>query len=267
MSLPRLHLFEFEDQPWFPDLLRRGITDYLMAIAARSNPYAAAVPALARAVTSLREPLIRDYCSGAGGPWLALLPQLQVVAPRVRLELTDAYPNTTALSRFAPDAPVTYRGAPLTPTSVWSTNAALATLFASFHHFHPGDARAILRQASTSRTPVGIFEATHRSAMALLAMCLIPIAVLVLTPTIRPFRWWRVLFTYLVPILPFVIWWDGVVSCLRTYRPDELLALAGSVEDTGMRCQAGEWRTAGQPLPVTYLIGTPARNVENEPHS
>jgi hypothetical protein len=258
MPLPRLQLFELEDQRWFPDLLRRGLTDYLMAIALRTRPYAPVLPALERLVTSEPAPLIRDFCSGAGGPWLDLLPALVTAVPGVRLELTDAYPNADALMRFPVNAPVEYRSTPLSATNEWPPNASLATFFAAFHHFPPNEARDILRAASSTRTPIAIFEVTHRSVKALVLMCVVPIAVLLLTPTIRPFRWWRVAFTYMIPVLPLAVWWDGVVSCWRTYRPDELLALADEVNDSGMQWRAGEWRTPGQPLPVTYLIGTPA---------
>ena len=56
---------------------------------------------------------------------------------------------------------------------------------------------------------------------------LVPLAVLVLTPAVRPFRWSRLFWTYLVPVLPPPILFDGVVSCLRVYTPEEMLAMAG----------------------------------------
>lgn len=43
------------------------------------------------------------------------------------------------------------------------------------------------------------------------------------------------------------------MSCLRTYRPDELLALTGGLD--GYRWEASELRTRG--AIVTYLIGEP----------
>jgi hypothetical protein len=261
MPLPRLHLFELEDQPWFPDLLRRGTTDYLAAIAARTKPYAAVLPAIAKMLEERRGTRIRDYCSGAGGPWPRLLAAVSTTVPGVRLELSDAYPNADALTHFPAGTPVTYRDTPLSPTDLWPAGATLVTMFAAFHHFPPGDAQQILRRANESQTPIAIFEVTQRSVRALVLMCIVPIAVLLLTPAIRPFRWWRLLFTYLIPIIPIAVWWDGIVSCLRTYRPDEMMALAEGTPETEMAWQAGEWNTPGQPLPVTYLIGTPTGDV------
>jgi len=34
--------------------------------------------------------------------------------------------------------------------------------------------------------------------------------------------WVQILFTYVVPILPLLIFWDGLVSQLRTYSVQEL---------------------------------------------
>lgn len=257
MRLPRLQLFELEDQPWLPQVVRFGITDYLATITERTRPYAAALPSLISSVAQTPDPLIRDFCSGGGGPWPALLPAIASAVPGARLELTDAYPNPQALARFPAKLAVTYRPTALEAVSSWPEDASLATFFSAFHHFPPAQATEVLRQASVTRTPVAVCEVTQRSLKALAAMCLVPIAVLVMTPLIRPFRWWRLLFTYVVPLLPFAVWWDGVVSCWRTYQPDELMALATRAAPTGMNWRVGEWSTPGQPLPVTYLIGTP----------
>jgi hypothetical protein len=40
----------------------------------------------------------------------------------------------------------------------------------------------------------------------------VPLKVLLLTPLIKPQRFWRYVFTYLVPVLPLVIVWDGVAA-------------------------------------------------------
>ena len=256
MTLPRLHLFEFEDQTWFPTTLRRGLTDYLAEMTDRTRPYAVAAAPLEAVLAKAPVPTVLDLCSGAGGPWPQLFPDLAADCPLFQLELSDAFPNPEALQRFPPDARVSYRREPLRATECPPGDRAVRTIFSGFHHFRPADARRILAQAAASRAPIAIFEATHRSAKALVAMLIVPLAVLLLTPVIRPFRWWRVVFTYLVPVLPLAAWWDGVVSCCRTYRPKELETMTLSLADSGMDWQIGELRARGSQLPVTYLIGT-----------
>jgi hypothetical protein len=85
--------------------------------------------------------------------------------------------------------------------------------------------------------------------------------VLVLTPAIRPFRWSRLLWTYLLPVLPLAILFDGVVSCLRVYTPDEMLAMGREVGGDEYEWEAGFERPAGSPLPIPYLIGMPRQGV------
>jgi hypothetical protein len=72
---------------------------------------------------------------------------------------------------------------------------------------------------------IAVFEATHRSVATILVTLLAPIAVLLLTPAIRPFRWSRLFWMYIVPVIPLATLFDGIVSCLRTYTPAELMAL------------------------------------------
>ena len=88
---------------------------------------------------------------------------------------------------------------------------------------------------------------------------LTPILVLLVTPFIRPFGWSRLLFTYLLPLVPLTCLWDGFVSQLRAYTPEELNTLAKSLGDVGYRWDAGKGRLQGSPAHLTYLIGRPAR--------
>ena len=80
---------------------------------------------------------------------------------------------------------------------------------------------------------------------------------LVTTPFVRPFRWSRLILTYLLPILPLLCLWDGIVSCLRTYSPRELRQLVRDLESDDYRWEVGEFRFAGTPLSVPYLLGWP----------
>ncbi|MDW3196440.1 MAG: hypothetical protein R8G66_28960 [Cytophagales bacterium] len=51
-------------------------------------------------------------------------------------------------------------------------------------------------------------------------------------PFIRPFKFGRILFTYLIPIVPLFVLWDGVVSSLRTYSIKEMNELVADLKGT-----------------------------------
>ena len=114
----------------------------------------------------------------------------------------------------------------------------------------------ILADAARRKQPLLIFEATSRTAPGIATALVIPLMVLLLTPSIRPVSWLRIAFTYLIPVLPIIIFWDGLVSSLRTYSPAELLAMARESEEPGYRWTAGSIPVAGLGG-VPYLVGCP----------
>jgi hypothetical protein len=128
-------------------------------------------------------------------------------------------------------------------------------MFTSFHHFSPEDARAILQNAVDAREGIGIFEITRRAPLTIGLMFPWALMPFVCTPWIRPFRWSRLLWTYLIPIIPLVFLFDGVVSCLRTYRPQELREIVDTVTAGEYHWEIGE-HASGR-VPITYLIGYP----------
>lgn len=61
----RLHLFELEDQSWFPQPIRAGMTDYLAFVANLTDrPYRAFVGRLRLAMERMGEHTLVGLCSG-----------------------------------------------------------------------------------------------------------------------------------------------------------------------------------------------------------
>jgi hypothetical protein len=82
-----------------------------------------------------------------------------------------------------------------------------------------------------------------------------PVYVWLATPFIRPFRMSRLLFTYLLPLVPFTCWWDGLVSAMRAYTVKEMLALTQGLD--GYNWIAGRASIPGTRAHVTWLRGVP----------
>ena len=108
-------------------------------------------------------------------------------------------------------------------------------MFSSFHHFRATDARKVLANAVERRKGIAIFEMARREPKIILAICFIPFLILFLTLRIRPFRWSRLLWTYGVPIVPFVLWFDGLMSCLCSDSHEELGELVQSLPEENYR--------------------------------
>jgi hypothetical protein len=75
-------------------------------------------------------------------------------------------------------------------------------------------------------------------------------------PTIRPLKLSWLFFTYLVPLVPLLVLWDGVVSCLRIYSPRELRDLVDALPDNDYEWDIGTIPLGG-PAHATYLVGRP----------
>ena len=122
-------------------------------------------------------------------------------------------------------------------------------MFSSFHHFRAAEAREVLANAAECRKGIAIFEMARREPQTVLAICFVPILILFLTPQISPFRWSRLLWTYVLPVVSFVLWFDGWMSCLRSYSHEQLRELVRSLSCETYRWELGTQRDGF--LPVT----------------
>jgi hypothetical protein len=202
---------------------------------------------------------ILDLCSGGGGPWLWLHQTLAEKGVSMSVCLTDKYPNLQAFEQWTRETnhAIRFHPHPVDATHVPDELPGFRTMFTAFHHFRPEHARAVLADAVRKRQGIGIFEATHRSLLGLLLMLSTPFIVLVLTPFIRPFRWSRWLWTYLIPLVPLIALFDGLVSCLRTYRVSELREMIARLNSNDYHWEIGTVQSKLIPIPVTYLVGVP----------
>jgi hypothetical protein len=257
--MKRLHLLEIEDQAWCPRVVRDGITDYLQFVISTTKPYEPVVPVLASALERTDQRQVLDLCSGAAGPWLWLQRCLAERGLQVSVCLTDKYPNAEAFQQLDRHAnkTISYCAQPIDATQVPIDFKGFRTMFTAFHHFRAEQARAILADAARKRQGIAIFEFTQRSLLTLVLMLLVPFMFLLMTPLIRPFRWSRLLWTYLIPLIPMIATFDGMISCLRTYSRDELREMTNGIAARDYQWEVGLLRKKWAPVPITYLIGLP----------
>ena len=259
MAMRRIQFIELHEQPWFPSTLRNEITDALQCGLEILKAYASVSTLLQRALDASRSRSIVDVCSGSGGPWLDLSQKLRGNAAAYSILLTDKFPNLAAFEnvKAASANGIDFHRSSVDATKVPAELDGFRTMFSSFHHFPPAQARAILQNAVDAKQGIGIFEVTSRTASAVAMMFLWFLTPFVFTPSIRPFRWSRLFYTYVLPIIPLVLLFDGLVSCLRTYQPRELRELISGLAAREYRWETGEQSGTFGGLPITYLIGYP----------
>ena len=258
----RVQFIELHEQPWFPPSIRHEITDTLEFGLNLLKAYAPIAPLLQSVLDSTRNRSIVDMCSGGGGPWLDLSRRLQP-DQAFRIFLTDKYPNPGAFQnvRAASEYHIAFYPDSVDAMKVPGELQGFRTMFTSFHHFPPEEARTILQNAVDAGQSIGIFEITRRAPSTIVLMFPWALMLFVFTPLIRPFRWSRLLWTYLVPIIPLVLLFDGVVSCLRTYRPQELCEIIKKLSGMEYQWKVGERSKGSGYPPISYLIGYPRSRI------
>ena len=268
MFMRRRHLIEIHEQPWCPQAVRDGATDCLRLIAIVGRQFDEALPLIRRSLSMSGAQRIIDLGSGGGGPWLALYSRLRFDdGTPVPITLTDLLPNLQSLRAAQTEAPaqIDYVENSVDATAVPAALQGLRTLFTTFHHFEPPAAQAILQDAVSAGNGIAIFEQTRRAPAAFVFMAILAPIALLGVPLIRPFRWSRIFWTYVLPAIPAVLFFDGVVSCWRTYTEPELRAMIGTLTlDDGDApnyvWEVGRKRSLLSPLGISYLIGYPVRS-------
>ncbi len=254
----RLHLFEFEDQEWFPKDIRNYMTDYLQIVSNTFKFYEAVIPVLQKGVEKSGTKNIIDLASGGGGGWLSIADKIVHTIPGVKITLTDFFPNIKAFETTQEQYPhlFSYQTQSVDATQVPESLKGLRTQFLSFHHFKPEMAKKILQNAVDSKQPIAIFEAISRDTDGWIKAAGVPLTVYALTPIIKPFSWKRLLMTYSLPIVPFFITFDGFVSVLRMYSKEELKALILTVRNNDVfEWEIGEKQSGI--MRIQYLLAYP----------
>ena len=255
----RVNPSEIHEQAWFPAKLRDDVTDTLQFIFNSVRFYRPIASRLGAAIRASGAHRVIDLCSGGGGPWLWLRGELaKEKCAGLEITLTDRYPNLAAF-RFAREASggaIGFCAEPIDAQKIPASLCGFRTIFSSVHHFPPDEVVAMLRSAVERGEGIGFFEAAKRRPRTILYACVMPVAALLLVPFMKEFRFARLVWTYLLPVIPFVLLFDGVLSCLRAYTPDELSEMASRA------CAEKYAWDIGESGGVTYLVGLYQQPVE-----
>ncbi len=256
MTCSRMHLFEFEDLTWLPNTFREAITDLLTYQISHFGIYNAAAPKIAEVLQKTSQKNIVDLCSGSGGPALGVQKEVsKILGENVHLTLSDKYPNVKVF-RTIKNPDVTAITESVDVIKNVSIASGVRTIFTAFHHFKPSQAKAILQNAVDANMSIAIFEITERKAASLMTLLVAPLTCLFFTLFLRPFKLSRFIWTYLLPVIPILYTWDGLISNLRSYTKDEWLEMTKQLKDNDYTWETGELISKFH-IKVFYLIGCP----------
>lgn len=256
----RIQLFEFEDFSWFPGSIREGGTDYLRYFLNATGFYKPVSSLLIETLAKTNETRIIDLCSGGGGSIEQICKNLNAEAKEnIQITLSDKFPNISAYKyiKEKSEGRIDYKDFSVDASQVPADIKGLRTMFSAVHHFEPKTIKSILKNAVDNKASVALFDGGDKNIFTILGIILFhPLAFLVCTPFFRPFKFSRLFFTYIIPLIPLTTVWDGCISILRLYSPEELLNLATEVNGNSYAWKAGKVKNK-LGMNVVYLIGYP----------
>ena len=97
----------------------------------------------------------------------------------------------------------------------------------SFHHFDNEQVAQIFKLNLSHGDDVLVLEYCDNSFMSYVSMLLGPLVAMIMLPFITERRLLLVtaIFTYLIPVVPLMLLWDGIVSSLRCYSNKSIKAV------------------------------------------
>lgn len=263
--MKRVKSFEWEDQPWFPHFFRQYMMDFLRFVLTTGNLYKPVTGILWQGLQHTGSRHVIDLCSGGGGAIPVIQKNIrEQTGTVIPFTFTDLYPNQGCVQEPGnqPDNTLSYYPYPVNASDVPGTLQGFRTMFSAFHHFDEATATSVLQNAVDAGEGIAIFDGGSRSIWFLfLILVFQPVIFLLFTPFIKPFSLGRLFFTYVLPVVPFCTMWDGVVSVLRLYNPEEMLKLARQTRIIERYTWLSGKVDNRFGIPVAYLIGYPTASL------
>ncbi|MEO0899427.1 MAG: hypothetical protein AAFY71_23650 [Bacteroidota bacterium] len=226
--MKRKNVPQISNQPWFPSFLRQNIHEFMTWFV---DTIGAAIPFLPVIEEGLQHEdriVVLDAQMGAGFESLQphIDPQIEISYDRLfdpKIEQNGLYVSVNA-----------------------------------FHQLKVEEARQLLQKVMDHHQPIAIVEGNNDSLWQVVGMTIfVPLTVILTAPLVKPFRWSRLLFTYLIPILPLVTFLDGFLALFKLYAPvdlDELTASLSPKDNTTYNWRSGKMDN-GRGGKIMYLIG------------
>lgn len=223
----RRHLFEFGDQPWNCGWFREIYNDALNMGQKAGGHYRRMAPYFARWAASARAETILDLASGGAAPLVAMLEgaaQANLSMPRIIC--SDLFPDTVRLKGLRDRYGADKFDFITTPVSALDSHPELPparSICTALHHFPAEMAARIIKTAVHEGSGLFVLEPFQRNTRHFMMMLLTGPWIYMVAPFFAEhFSFRKLLFCTLFPIVPLMIWWDGLISVLRMHTPEEI---------------------------------------------
>ena len=226
--MKRKSVVQFSNSSWFPVVLKRCIYEFMTWFVGKVGAAKPFLPVVNEGLNYADKLVIIKKDVGAG---------FETLDPLIK----DSIPRT-----FVSEDEIETKG--------------LYIMVNSFHQEKPENAKEILRKVSDIKQPIVIVEGNNDSLWQVFGMTVIvPLTVILTAPFVNPFRVSRIIFTYLIPVLPLVTFIDGFLALFKLYAPKDLDELVSDLKAEDYNWKSGKIDN-GRGGKIIYLLGHPVNN-------
>ena len=227
--MKRKQVFQFSNQKWYPSFLKRDMYEFMSWFVGKVNAAKPFLPVLEEVIGHTQTKTIINIDSKIGAGIETVLPLLPEGSEVINIEL----------ERFS------------------TQNRGMYTFINSFHQLDEKKATYYLTQIAVSGNSVAVLEGNNDSLWQVVGMTIfVPLTVIISAPFVQPFRITRLIFTYLIPILPVITMLDGFLALFKLYNPNDLNELVSTIP-----VKSYVWKSEkadnGRGGKIIYLMGYP----------
>ncbi|NRT86796.1 hypothetical protein DE167_002694 [Clostridium beijerinckii] len=235
-----------------------------MFVFSNTNGYRPVIPIIKRVMEKTGVYNIIDLCSGSGGGIENIQSDIsKAMGKEINITLSDKFPNIPAFKLIhEKNKKINFINSEVDATNVPKDLNGFRTIFTAFHHFKPDMAELILKDAVDKQVPIAVFELSNRGIIEIIKLFItVPIGMFLVTPFLRLMKLSKLLFTYIIPIIPICTIWDGIASILRVYFIEDLDELINRIDSENYIWEKGiikDNEGSGR-RSFVYLIGYPKK--------
>lgn len=217
-----MRFFEFGDLAWVPHLYHYYLRVYLIffvKFVGYDKLWAKQTQAF---IEQNGTSSVMEYGSGSGEPLMRMVSQLDCEkAKSLSYIMSDLKPLPEFVNKVNAEAPInfTYIENSIDAATHKPKDEQAVVFINSFHHLPPKVARHVIKNNLENGNEMLILEYVRNNLLAYLSMLGGVLIVLLTAPFISKLKHLPlvIVFTYIIPLFPFMMLWDGLISCRRAY--------------------------------------------------
>ncbi|KPA09805.1 conserved hypothetical protein, membrane [Candidatus Magnetomorum sp. HK-1] len=234
--MKRIQAFEFNERQECPRFLRDAVVEILGKAIKLGKIFDPVAPLFKEFCQRTNNYSFIDLCSGTGEPLTAFVKGMQQdKANSVCFTASDLFPKVHAMKEVVKEFPdnisMIYESIDATDVPE-NHDRPGRTIINAFHHFSTDMAQKIIQDSVQKRRAIFILEAFPRDFKCFLAF----FPMLTLSFLINPFltqkdRLTKLIFSFLIPIIPIIGTFDGFISVCRIHDKEELMKMVEPYQD------------------------------------